>query len=105
MGAIPQLSDQQRRAALDKALAARRERAEVREALKQGRLSLSEALTSDSEAMRKMPVRTLLASLPHVGQARAQRLLTQLGIAPSRRLRGLGPRQRQRLLEWSAPRS
>ncbi|MGW8358894.1 integration host factor, actinobacterial type [Streptomyces wedmorensis] len=104
MGAIPQLSAQQRQAALDKALAARRERAEVREALKQGRLSLSEALASDSEAMLKMPVGVLLESLPQIGKVRAQRLLTELGIAPSRRLRGLGPRQRQRLLEWSTPR-
>ncbi|MEU9298828.1 integration host factor, actinobacterial type [Streptomyces sp. NPDC048266] len=105
MGAVPRLTDVQRRAALDKAMTARRERAEVKEALKRGRLSLYEALASDSEAMRKMPVRTLLESLPQIGQVRAQRLLAEMGIAPGRRLRGLGPRQRQRLLEWSAPRS
>ncbi|MFE9139694.1 integration host factor, actinobacterial type [Streptomyces sp. NPDC007355] len=103
MGSVPWLSDVQRRAALDKALAARQERAEVKEALKQGRLSLREALASNSEALRKMPVRALLESLPRIGQVRAQRLLTELEIAPSRRLGGLGPRQRQRLLEWSAP--
>ncbi|MFD3537775.1 integration host factor, actinobacterial type [Streptomyces sp. NPDC058664] len=105
MGAVPQLSDAQRRAALGKAITARRERAEVREALKQGRMSLHEALAGDSEAMRKMPVRALLQSLPRIGRVRAQRLLAEMEIAPSRRLGGLGPRQRQRLAEWSAPRS
>ncbi|MFE0654419.1 hypothetical protein ACFVZH_38395 [Streptomyces sp. NPDC059534] len=51
-----------------------------------------------------MPVGVLLESLPQIGRVRAQRLLIELGIAPSRRLRGLGPRQRQRLLQWSTPR-
>ncbi|MFD3536938.1 integration host factor, actinobacterial type [Streptomyces sp. NPDC058661] len=85
MGAVPQLTDVQRRAALDKAITARRERAEVKEALKQGRLSLAEALASDSEAIRKMPARALLESLPRMGKVRAQRLLAEMGIAPSRR--------------------
>ncbi|MEU6010155.1 integration host factor, actinobacterial type [Streptomyces sp. NPDC047453] len=101
--ALPPLSLEQRQAALDKAAAARKERAEVKEALKHGKLSLREVLASDSEAIRKMPVRALLESLPDIGKARAQKILTDLEISDSRRIQGLGFRQRERLLERFAP--
>jgi S13-like protein len=101
--ALPLLSPEQRRAALDKAAAARRERAAVKDALKHGKVSLREVLASDSAAIRKMPVRVLLESLPDVGKVRAQKTLTALGISDSRRVRGLGIQQRERLLERFAP--
>ncbi|MQY40740.1 hypothetical protein SRB17_87730 [Streptomyces sp. RB17] len=97
--ALPPLTPEQRRAALEKAAAARKERAEVRDALKHGRLSLAEVLACDSEAIRKMPVRTLLASLPDIGKVRAQKLLDEMEIADSRRIQGLGIAQRERLLQ------
>ncbi|MGH3565272.1 MAG: integration host factor, actinobacterial type [Pseudonocardia sp.] len=102
-GPLPPLTLEQRRAALDKAAAARTERAEVKEALKQGKTSLREVLASDSEAIRKMPVHSLFASLPGIGKVRAQKLLTELGISDSRRVRGLGSQQRERLLDRFAP--
>ncbi|MFC8015165.1 integration host factor, actinobacterial type [Streptomyces cinereoruber] len=105
MGAVPQLDNEQRRAAWAKAVAGRRERAEVRQALKQGRISLREVLDSNSEAVGKMPVRLLLEALPGIGKIRARQLLEELRIAPSRRVRGLGPHQRRRLLERRAPHS
>jgi hypothetical protein len=103
MAPLPPLSPEQRRAALDKAAAARKERAEVKDALKHGKLSLREVLASDSEAIRKMPVRTLLESLPDIGKVRAQKLLAEMEISDSRRVRGLGTQQRERLLERFAP--
>jgi hypothetical protein len=101
--ALPPLTPEQRQAALDKAAAARKERAEVKDALKHGKLSLREVLASDSEAIRKMPVRALLESLPDIGKVRAQKLLAELEISESRRVRGLGTQQRERLLERFAP--
>ncbi|WSY48419.1 integration host factor (plasmid) [Embleya sp. NBC_00888] len=101
--AVPSLTTEERRAALDKAAAARRERARVKEALKRGGLSPREVLDADSDAVRKMPVRALLESLPDIGTARARRLLAELEISESRRVRGLGVRQRERLLERFAP--
>ncbi|MFJ9968759.1 integration host factor, actinobacterial type [Streptomyces avermitilis] len=103
--ALPPLTPEQRRAALEKAAAARKERAEVRDALKHGKLSLAEVLASDSDAIRKMPVRTLLASLPDIGKVRAQKLLNEMEIADSRRIQGLGVQQRERLLERFARKS
>jgi len=100
---VPALSQQQRRAASDKSAAVRRARAEVKDSLKHARLSLAEALASESEVIRKMPVRTLLAALPGIGKIRAQRILGDLEISPSRRVQGLGARQRERLLARFMP--
>lgn len=97
--ALPPLTGEQRRAALERATAARRERAEVKEALKHGKLSLREVLASDSEAISKMPVRTLLESLPDIGKVRAQKILAELEISDNRRVRGIGTQQKKRLLE------
>ncbi|GHI40056.1 integration host factor, actinobacterial type [Streptomyces violascens] len=101
--ALPPLTLEQRRAALEKAAAARKERAAVKEALKHGKLSLRDVLDSTSEAVRKLPVRSLLEALPDVGKVRAQRILDEMQISESRRVRGLGNAQRERLLERFAP--
>ncbi|MFG2628302.1 integration host factor, actinobacterial type [Streptomyces sp. NPDC048473] len=101
--ALPPLSPEQRRAALNKAAAARKERAAVKDALKQGKLPLQEVLASDSEAIRKMPVLSLLAALPGIGKVRARKTLTELEISESRRVRGLGSNQRECLLAHFAP--
>ena len=46
-----------------------------------------------------MKVTALLEALPKVGKVKAQEIMTELEIAPTRRLRGLGDRQRRALLE------
>ena len=48
-----------------------------------------------------MKVSALLEALPKVGKVKAQEIMTELEIAPTRRLRGLGDRQRKALLESS----
>ncbi|MET7489378.1 integration host factor, actinobacterial type [Streptomyces sp. NPDC005538] len=101
--ALPPLTTEQRRAALAKAAAARQERASAREALKHGTLSLADVLADSSEAIGKMPVRALLASLPGIGTVRSQQIMKELGIAESRRVRGLGNNQRQLLLARFTP--
>ncbi|MGI9003426.1 MAG: integration host factor, actinobacterial type [Pseudonocardia sp.] len=98
--ALPQLTEEQRAAALEKAAAARRARAELKERLKRGGTTLSEVLTqSDTdEILGKMKVSALLEAMPGVGKVRAAQIMERLEIAPSRRLRGLGDRQRKALL-------
>jgi len=93
--ALPPLTPDQRRAALDKAAAARRERAEVKNRLKHAGGSLSDVLSDGqkNEAVGKMKVLDLLQSMPGVGKVRAQRLMETIGIASSRRVRGLGTKQ------------
>jgi hypothetical protein len=96
----PQLTPEQREAALAKAAEARRARAELKEKLKMGSLTLSELLAQDSnDTVGKMKVLAVLESLPGVGKVRARRAMEEIGIADSRRVRGLGEQQRKSLLE------
>ena len=100
----PTLTPEQRQLALQKAAIARRSRAEVKDKLKIGSLSLSElfdaADTKDEsgEMLAKLKVVSVLESLPGVGKVNAKRLLKGLDISDGRRLGGVGDKQRERLL-------
>lgn len=102
---LPPLTQEQRRAALDKAAAARRTRATLRERLKHGEVSVPQVLThaDADEAVAAMRVVAVLESMPGVGKVRAQRIMERLGISMSRRLRGLGAHQRAALEREFAP--
>jgi hypothetical protein len=98
--ALPQLTEEQRAAALEKAAAARKTRAELKDRLKRGGTTIKEVLhQSDSDdVLGKMKVSALLEAMPGVGKVRAAQIMEEHEIAPSRRLRGLGDRQRKALL-------
>jgi hypothetical protein len=97
----PELSPDARQAALAKAADARRQRAELKEKLKMGSVSLAELLAQadGDDVVGKMKVVAVLESLPGVGKVRARRLMDELKIAESRRVRGLGAQQREALLK------
>lgn len=98
--AIPQLSAEERKAALEKAKAARIKRAEVRDQLKSGELSVKDVLAQkDDPVVGRMKVSTLIETLPGYGTAKSEKIMSELQIAESRRLRGLGARQEAALLE------
>ncbi len=98
--AIPQLTADERRAALEKAKVARTKRAEIREDLKNKKLSLADVLAMrDDPIVGRMKVSTLIETLPGFGKAKAEKVMKELQIAESRRLRGLGERQQAALLE------
>ena len=99
MATPPALTPEQRRAALEKAAAARTARAEVKARLKMGSLSLSQALASNDVHIAKMKVVALLEALPKVGKVKARRIMDEVGIADNRRIQGLGAQQRAALLE------
>ena len=96
----PARSPEQRTRALEAALAARQERARVRAALKRGELSpltvLEEAHGNPLWAGLK--VSWLLECLPGIGAVRSERILADAQIAASRRIQGLGVRQRAALV-------
>jgi hypothetical protein len=100
----PSLTPEERRAALDKAAAARKKRAEVKEQLKERRLTLAELFerSADDDVLGKLKVVSMLESMPQTGKVKARRLMQELGISESRRLRGLGPNQRTKLLDHFA---
>ena len=97
----PSLSPEQRQAALEKAAAARRLRAELKEKLKMGTLSLKELLDQGErdDIVGKMKVLSVIEALPGVGKVKARRLMEDVGISETRRLQGLGDNQRRKLFE------
>jgi hypothetical protein len=97
--ALPPLTPDQRAAALEKAARARKERAEVKNRLKHGSMSLSQVLKDgqSDDIVGKMKVSALLESVPGIGKVRARQIMERLGIAESRRVRGLGANQRAAL--------
>jgi signal recognition particle GTPase len=100
----PALTTEQRQAALEKAARVRRERAEVKEKLKMGSISLPDLLqqADKDETIGKMKVLSVLESLPGLGKVKARRLMETVGIKESRRLQGLGVNQRESLITHTA---
>ena len=96
----PTLTPEQRQAALAKAAEARRARAEIKERLKMGSITLAELLTQaeTDEMVAGIKVLAVLESLPGVGKVKARRTMDEVGIADTRRIRGLGDQQRKALL-------
>lgn len=99
--ALQPLTPEQRSAALEKAFEARQARAQVKSDLKEGKISFSKVLSSaaDNDALNKMKVYDLLRSIPGVGDRRAESIMEEVGIAASRRIKGLGIHQKAALLE------
>jgi hypothetical protein len=101
----PSLTPEQRQQALEKAAVARRQRAEVKDKLKIGSLSLSELFEQadrgdeSGKMLAKLKVVSVLESLPGVGKVRARNIMSELEISETRRLQGLGTNQRRALLE------
>ena len=97
--ALPTLTPEQRAAALEKAAKARKDRAEVKNNLKRGAITLPAVLKQgqSDDTVGKMKVSALLEAMPGVGKVRARQIMERLGIAESRRVRGLGANQRTAL--------
>jgi len=97
----PQLSDEARRAALAKAAEVRQKRAELKHQLKLGSVTLADlvARADADDVVGKMKVVAVLESLPGVGKVKARRTMVDVGIAETRRMRGLGEQQRAALLK------
>ena len=97
--ALPTLTPDQRAAALEKAAKARKDRAEVMNNLKRGSTTLPAVLKQGmtDDIVGKMKVSSLLEAMPGVGKVRARQIMERLGIAESRRVRGLGANQRSAL--------
>jgi hypothetical protein len=96
--ALPTLSVEEKREALEKAQAMRRRRSEIRVALKKGEIAISEILEAQDEVIARMRVSYLLRSLPRIGKIKAQKIMDEIGIDDARRIQGLGRRQRDALL-------
>lgn len=95
----PTLSQEQRVAASKLAVANRRRRAEVKRLVKTGTLSLNDLFTlaDTEECVAQMRAFDLISALPTIGEVKAKRIMQDAAIAQTRRVRGLGPKQRAEL--------
>ena len=77
----------------------------MKQRLKSGQLSLPGFLAEadGSPPLAKMRVSDVLEAMPAYGPVKAERLMGHLDIASSRRVRGLGARQRAALLAAFGP--
>jgi len=98
---VPPLDDDARRRALLAAADARRARAAWKSRLSSGDVDLAALLeAADADpALAGMRITDALGALPGVGPRGVERILEDCEIASTRRLRGLGARQRAALLE------
>lgn len=97
---IPELTKEQRMAALDKALEARKKRSSALQELKQGKTSLEDLLTTQDDCLRRIKIYDLLRVYKGIGNARARKIMKELHIAETRRIAGLGKHQHAALLDF-----
>lgn len=100
--ALRPLTDDERAAARDKATRARTARADVKKGLRERRMSVAEILdrADQDEAVSRLKVSDLLEAAPGIGKVRSAAIMDEIGIARTRRLRGLGVHQRKALVEY-----
>lgn len=106
MSAPPQLTPEERQAALAKAKASRQVRAMIKSRVKSGELSIAAVLSlaESDQAVANMRVLELVESLTGVGKIRGKSILERLDISLTRRVKGLGRHQLNSLMaEFEVP--
>ena len=98
---VPKLTYDDRLNALNKAKNVRAQRAELREKINTSDLSLQDVFNlgdSGNETVLRTPIRSILTAFPRIGGVRADEIMASCDVSPTRRVRGIGSRQRERLL-------
>jgi type II secretory pathway predicted ATPase ExeA len=97
---LPKLTVEEKKQALKKAQQVRSQRAKIRQELKAGKTTIRKVLENiDNDVVAKMRVAYLLESLPRIGKVRTRKIMNDIGIDETRRIQGLGNRQKQALIE------
>lgn len=95
----PERTQQQRLEALRKANAIRLERAQLKERIRRGEVTITEVLADPPECVHTAKVLDLLLAVPKYGRVRANKVLERCRVSPAKTVNGLTPRQRKELLE------
>jgi hypothetical protein len=99
-GAAPERSLHQRMDALKRANEIRTRRARLKRDLKAGRAQIQALLLDPPEYLLTAKVFDLLLAVPKYGRVKANRILTQCRISPSKTIGGLSERQRNELVSY-----
>lgn len=98
---IPELTTEQRKENLAKAMEMRQRRAKIRAKLGDGTYSAAKIVRrafDGDKAYAGMRVKKLINAMPGYGFKRTQALMRELGISESRRVGGLGTNQAKALI-------
>ena len=98
---IPEMTAEQRKANLEKAMKLRKERAELRRQLAVGVLDVCDLIDlaeRGDKAASGMRVKQMISAMSGYGFRKTQELMRELHIAESRRVGGLGVKQAQSLI-------
>jgi S13-like protein len=96
--AAPERSLHQRMDALQRANAIRTRRAQLKRDLKSGRASIHTLLSQPPEYVETAKVFDMLLAVPKYGRVKANKVLHQCRISPSKTIGGLSERQRNELV-------
>lgn len=102
----PERALAQRMEALDRANDVRTRRAQTKKDVKARRVDVHHLLEDPPAELDTMKVFQLLLAVPKIGRVKANKLLQQARVSPSKTVGGLSPRQRDELLHlitWSTP--
>jgi hypothetical protein len=97
--AAPERSLVQRMEALGKANEIRTRRAQLKRDLKAGRKSIHQLLLDPPGWIETAKVLDMLLAVPKYGRVKANKILTQCRISPSKTIGGLSERQRTELVQ------
>ena len=93
MNLPPTLSKDQRADAALKAVLARKQRAEIKNMLASGDISLFDLFADPRDSISRMKLSDALMAVPGIGSKRADLIFTKTGISKSRRIAGVGRKQ------------
>jgi hypothetical protein len=99
-GAAPERSLTQRMDALKRANEIRTRRARLKRDLKAGKVKIQGLLLDPPEYLQTAKVFDLLLAVPKYGRVKANRILNQCRISPSKTIGGLSQRQRNELVSF-----
>ena len=98
--ALPQMTEEQRKVALEKARIVREKRSAAMKKLAAGKMSPKDFAENPDPVYARVKVLAFLKKLPGVGAVKAQNALETCNIPENRRLGGLGSKQKEALLAW-----
>lgn len=93
---LPQLTPEERFAASQKAIETRKARMRLKREMKDGKLSVAEAIKMP--VMQRMKVYEFLRAIPGIGTNRAKEFMLNNSIADNRRVGGLSEHRRAQII-------
>src|SRR3954466_4355773 len=98
--AVPERTNEQRMKALRRANEIRTARAQLKRDLKAGKVKIEQLLRDPPEYVLSAKAFDMIVAVPKYGRVKANKILTQCRISPSKTIGGLSERQRAELVAF-----